>query len=50
LTERNGACGASDLEHATKVVKQAARAQKCKTRRAASVMEESMGFPRNNND
>jgi hypothetical protein len=50
LTERKGAGGASDLEHATKVVKQAARAHQWKTRRAASDNEEGMGFSENNND
>jgi hypothetical protein len=50
LTERKGTGGASDLEQANKVVKQAAKAHKWKTRLAASVMEEDMGFPRNNND
>jgi hypothetical protein len=50
LTERKGACGASDLEHATKVIKQAERAHKWKTRRAVSVMKDGMGCPENNND
>jgi hypothetical protein len=50
LTERKGAGGASDLEHATKVVTQAVKAHKWKTRLAASVTEEGMEFPRNNND
>jgi hypothetical protein len=44
LTERKGAGGASDLEQANKMVKQAPRAHKRKTRRATRDMEEDMGF------
>jgi hypothetical protein len=50
LTERKGSCGASVLEHATKVVNKTPNAHKRKTRPGASEIKKGMENPENNND
>jgi hypothetical protein len=50
LTERKGSCGASGLEHATKVVNKTAREDKQNTRPGASEFNKVMENPANNND